>query len=93
LVLRADTEHRPGFDEESNVGSILNVQLTDVLRKYVDERVSDKDVYRTPSEYICDLIRHDMRDRAVALNFLEGLVDLRHGSFSDRSILHFKDED
>ncbi|HET9396803.1 MAG TPA: hypothetical protein VFO36_12160 [Nitrospiraceae bacterium] len=49
----------------------FNVQLTDALRKYVDERASDKDVYATPSEYIRDLIRQDMQDRAVALNTLQ----------------------
>jgi antitoxin ParD1/3/4 len=75
------------------LSSTLNVQLTDALRKYVDERASDKDVYATPSEYIRDLIRQDMQDRAVALNILEGLGDLRHGRFSDKSILDFKDED
>jgi hypothetical protein len=40
---------------------ILNAQLTDLLRKYVDERASDKDVYATPSEYLRDLIRQDMQ--------------------------------
>ena len=75
------------------MSSTLNVQLTDALRKYVDERASDKDVYATPSEYIRDLIRQDMQDRAVALNILEGLGDVRHGRFSDKSILDFKDED
>jgi antitoxin ParD1/3/4 len=69
------------------------VQLTDALRKYVDERASDKDVHATPSEYIRDLIRQDMQDRAVALNILEGLGDLRHGRFSDKLILDFKGED
>jgi hypothetical protein len=34
-----------------------------------------------------------MQDRAVALNILEGLSDLRHGRFSDKSILDLKDED
>jgi antitoxin ParD1/3/4 len=75
------------------MSSSLNVQLTDELRRYVDERASDKDVYATPSEYIRDLIRQDMRDRAVALNVLEGLGDLKHGRFSDKSILDFRDED
>jgi antitoxin ParD1/3/4 len=75
------------------LSSSLNVQLTDALRKYVDERASDKDVYATPSEYIRDLIRQDMQDHAVALNILEGLGDLRQGRFSDKSILDFKDED
>ena len=75
------------------MSSTLNVQLTDALRKYVDERASDKDVYATPSEYIRDLIRQDMQDRAVALNVIEGLSDLRNGRFSEKSILDFKDED
>jgi antitoxin ParD1/3/4 len=75
------------------MSSSLNVQLTDELRRYVDERASDKDVYATPSEYIRDLIRQDMRDRAVALNVLEGLDDLKHGRFSDKSILDFRGED
>ena len=75
------------------MSSSLNVQLTDALRKYVEERASDKDVYATPSEYIRDLIRRDMQDRAVALNLIEGLADLRQGRFSDKSILDFKHED
>lgn len=75
-----------------SVASSLNVQLTDTLRKYVDERASDKDVYATPSEYIRDLIRQDMQDRAIAQNVLEGLDDLRQGRFSSQSILDFKNE-
>lgn len=75
------------------MGSSLNVQLTDALRKYVDERASDKDVYATPSDYIRDLIRQDMQDRVVALNILEGLADLRQGRFSDKSILDLAGED
>lgn len=75
------------------MSSSLNVQLTDALRKYVDERASDKDVYATPSEYIRDLIRQDMQDRTVALSVLEGLDDLKHSRFSAKSILAFKDED
>ncbi len=75
------------------MSSSLNVQLTDELRRYVDERASDKDVYATPSEYIRDLIRQDMQDRAVALNILEGMADLRQGRFSDKSILDLKEGD
>ena len=74
------------------MSSSLNVQLTDALRKYVDERASDKDVYATPREFIRHLIRQDMQDRAVALYILAGLDDLRHGRFSDKSILDLKDE-
>lgn len=75
------------------LSSSLNVQLTDALRRYVDERVSDKDVYATPGEYIRDLIRRDMQDRTISLNVLEGLDDLKHGGFSSRSTRDFKDED
>jgi antitoxin ParD1/3/4 len=75
------------------LSSSLNVQLTDALRKYVDERASDKDVYATPSEYIRDLIRQDMQDRAVALDILEGLADLKHGRVSSKSILDIGDEE
>jgi antitoxin ParD1/3/4 len=67
--------------------------LTDALRKYVDERASDNDIYATPSEYIRDLIRQDMQDRAVALNILEGLDDFKQGRFFSGSILDFKDDD
>jgi antitoxin ParD1/3/4 len=75
------------------MSSSLNVHLTDELRRYVDERASDNDVYATPSEYIRDLIRQDMQDRPFALNILEGMADLRHRRFSDKSILDFKEED
>jgi len=70
----------------------LNVQPTDTPQKFVDERASDNDMYATPGEYICDLIRQDMQDRGVASNVLEGLGDLRQGRFSDKSILDFKDD-
>ena len=69
------------------MSSSLNIQLTDALRKYVDERASDNDGYATPSEYIRDLIRQDMQDRAVALNVLEGVDDLKQGRCSNKSIL------
>lgn len=75
------------------MSSSLNVQLTDELRRYVDERASDQDVYATPSEYIRDLIRQDMRDRAVAVRILQGLKDLKHGRFSNKSILDIKDDE
>jgi antitoxin ParD1/3/4 len=77
----------------ASLSSSLNVQLTDALRKYVDERASDKDIYATPSEYIRDLIRQDMQDRAVALNILEGLDDVKHGRFFSGTIRDFKDDD
>jgi Arc/MetJ-type ribon-helix-helix transcriptional regulator len=39
------------------MSSNLNVSLTDKLRRFVDTRASDQDVYSTPSEYVRDLIR------------------------------------
>ena len=86
-------DHKAFFSEGHTLSSSLNVQLTDALRKYVDERASDRDVYATPSEYIRDLIRQDMQDRAIALNVLEGLNDLKHGRLSSKSIRDLKDED
>ena len=48
---------------------------------------------RRSSEYIRDLIRQDMEDRAVSLNILEGLGDVKHGSFFPGSVLYFKADD
>jgi antitoxin ParD1/3/4 len=89
----AQSSRKSFFFECHTLSSSLNVQLTDALRKYVDERASDKDVYATPSEYIRDLIRQDMQDRGIALNILEGLDDLKHARFSSKSIRDFKNED
>lgn len=72
------------------MSSSLNVQLTNELRKYVDERASDDDVYATPSEYIRDLIRQDMEDQAVLRHVTKGLDDFKNGRFSSKSILDFK---
>ena len=88
-----ECRHPRRFQECHTLSSSLNVQLTDALRKYVDERASDKDVYATPSEHIRDLIRQDMQDRAIAVNVLEGLDDLKHGRFSAKSIRDLEDRD
>ena len=45
------------------MSNTLNIQLTNELRRFVDERASDDDVYSTPSEYIRDLIRRDYEKR------------------------------
>lgn len=45
------------------MSSTINIQLTDQLRRFVDSRTSDDDVYSTPSEYLRDLIRRDMEQR------------------------------
>ena len=69
------------------MSSSLNLSLTDELRRYVDMRVNDNDLYATPSGYIRDLIRHDMEKYLVLQNVLEGLEDFKQGRFSEKSIL------
>ena len=74
------------------MSSSLNVSLTDELRKYVDKRASDTDLYATPSEYIRDLIRQDMETRRVVTHVMSGLNDLKNGNFSGQSILDIGNE-
>jgi len=69
------------------MSSSLNVSLTDELRRYVNNRASDADIYATPSEYIRDLIRQDMENRRVLTHVMDGLNDLKSGNLSDKSIL------
>jgi len=69
------------------MSSSLNVSLTDELRRYVNNRASDADIYATPSEYIRDLIRQDMENRHVLTHVMNGLNDLKNGNLSDKSIL------
>jgi Arc/MetJ-type ribon-helix-helix transcriptional regulator/plasmid stabilization system protein ParE len=57
----------------------LNIQLTAELRRYVDERASDDDVYATPSEYVRDLIRRDRAQR-IADGIVQGLRKSGRGS-------------
>ncbi len=45
------------------MSNTLNIQLTNELRRFVDEHSSEDDVYSTPSEYIRDLIRRDYEKR------------------------------
>ena len=75
------------------MGSSLNVSLTDELRSYVNMRASDVDVYATPSEYIRDLIRHDMENRRIVSHVMNGLDDVKEGRFSKKSILEIGLED
>jgi antitoxin ParD1/3/4 len=56
----------------------LNIQLTSELRRYIDERSSDDDVYATPSEFIRDLIRKDRAQRVVA-GVMQGLREISNG--------------
>jgi antitoxin ParD1/3/4 len=74
------------------MSSSLNVSLTDELRKYVNKRASDTDLYATPSEYIRDLIRQDMESRNVINHVMSGLNDLKTSNFSEQSILDIVNE-
>jgi len=65
----------------------LNLSLTDELRRYVDARASDGDLYATPSEFIRDLIRHDMQDWAIVNDVARGLEEARKDDFVPESIL------
>ncbi len=74
------------------MASSLNLSLTDELREYINSRTGDAGVYSTPSEYLRDLIRRDMESQEVVEHILNGLDDVKHGRFSDKSILDIADE-
>ena len=69
------------------MSSSLNVSLTDELRRFVDTRASDDDVYSTPSEYIRDLIRRDMEGVAILTKVRRGLDDIKNSRFAKESVL------
>jgi len=67
----------------------LNIQLTTELRRFIDERASDHDVYATPSEYVRDLIRRDMETRDAMRRIMRGLDDFKNGRFSDKAFADY----
>jgi antitoxin ParD1/3/4 len=76
----------------SFMSSTLNVQLTNELRRYIDMRASDDDVYATPSEYIRDLVRRDMEEFAIVSDVVQGLREMKAGTFAKESILDILNE-
>lgn len=74
------------------MSSSLNVSLTDELRRFVDTRASDQDVYSTPSEYVRDLIRRDMEGTAIIAKVRRGLDDIKHNHFAQESVLDIIEE-
>ncbi len=72
--------------------SSLNIQLTTELRRYVDERASDDDVYSTPSEFIRDLIRKDREQRAVN-GIIQGIREINHGKAVKMSVMDIFNEE
>lgn len=75
------------------MASSINLSLTNELRRYVDERASDEDLYSTPSEYIRELIRQDMQNQAVAKHVIKGLEDFKEGRLSKKSIIEIGKDD
>lgn len=74
------------------MSSSLNISLTDELRRFVDTRASDQDVYSTPSEYIRDLIRRDMEGIAILTKVRRGLDDIKNNRFAKESVLDIIEE-
>jgi antitoxin ParD1/3/4 len=74
------------------MASSLNVSLTDELREFINSRTGDAGVYATPSEYLRDLIRRDMEAQGTVAHIMGGLDDIKHGRFSDHSILDIADK-
>jgi len=74
------------------MASSLNLTLTDELREFINSRTGDAGVFSTPSEYLCDLIRRDMESQGIVTHVLDGLDDIKHSRFSDKSILDIADE-
>ncbi len=70
----------------------LNIQLTSELRRYVDERAGDNDVYATPSEFIRDLIRKDRAQRVVG-GIVQGLQEIRHGKSVKKTAMDIFNEE
>ena len=75
------------------MSSTINIQLTKELRRYVDLRASDSDFYSTPSEYIRDLVRRDMEEWAIVSGVLQGLKEVRKGTFVQDTIIDVLQEE
>jgi antitoxin ParD1/3/4 len=71
----------------------LIIQLTDELRRHIDMRARNNDVYATPSEYIRDLVQSDMEDWAVVSSVVQGLREVSNGEFAKETILDVLRED
>ena len=75
------------------MSSSLNLSLTEELRNFVNSRTGDSGLFATPSEYLRDLIRHDMESQETVVHVMKGLSDIQYGRFSDKSILDILQED
>ncbi len=74
------------------MSSSLNLSLTKELRSFVDSRTGDTGLFSTPSEYLIDLIRHDMVSQETVSHILQGVRDIKLNQISDLSILDIAEE-
>jgi len=80
----------PNTPEETR----LNVRVKGPLAEHVARRIGKGGLYETPSEYIRDLIRHDMLEEGdIVESILAGLDDAKNGRFSSKSIMDVLNED
>ena len=65
--------------------STINLSLTDELKEFIQKNAGDGTVYSTPSDYVRDLIRHEM-DRKEASEarskILKGYQDAASGKLT-----------
>ena len=73
--------------------SRLNLSLTDELKRFIDSRAGEDKLYATSNEYLCDLVRRDMESQSTVGHMIKGLEDIKHGRFSEYSILDIADEE
>ena len=72
----------------------LTLSIPDDLDRYIESQVGGSpESYRNASEFICDLIRNDMQNRAAVQDILNGLREVKRGEFSDKSIMDILHED
>ncbi len=67
------------------MSSTINLSLTDELKDFVQKNAGDGTVYSTPSDYVRDLIRHEMdRKQAseVRNKILKGYHDASAGKLN-----------
>jgi antitoxin ParD1/3/4 len=68
------------------MSTTLNLSLTDELKKYLQRNSGEGTVYSTPSDYVRDLIRHDMEKKEISHireKILSGLQDAVNGEMTE----------
>ena len=65
----------------------INVRVRGPMSRYVQRQIGPQGIYESQSEYIRDLIRHDMEKQEqydVRASLLEGYADLATGNYRSR---------